>query len=180
MGAENKLLMTWRGKPLVAHVVDHLLASSVAHVLVVTGYQEDRLRAALVGRTVSYVSNARFAEGMSTSLIAGIDAVPADADGVLVALGDMPRIDSGVIDRLIAAFNPAQGQSICLPVFNSCWGNPVLWARRYLGDIAKLSGDAGARGLLQANRNAICEVATADDAVLADIDTPEAFAALTE
>ncbi len=180
MGQDNKLLMTWRGKPLVAHVVDQLLTSSVAHVVVVTGHEQEKLCAALGDRPVSYVSNPRFAEGLSTSLIAGIEAVPKDADGVLVALGDMPRIDSGVIDRLVAAFNPAEGRSICLPVFAGNWGNPVLWGLSYLDQMAKLTGDAGARGLLQANRNAIWEVAAGNDAVLADIDTPEAFAALAE
>jgi molybdenum cofactor cytidylyltransferase len=178
MGADNKLLMTWRGKPLVAHVVDQLLASSIAHVVVVTGYEQDKLRGALAGRPVIYVDNPRFAWGLSTSLIAGIDAVPADADGVLVALGDMPRIETDVINRLIAAFNPAEGRSICLPVFDGKWGNPVLWARSYLDQMATLSGDAGAKSLLQSNLNAICEVAVADDAVLVDIDTPEAFAEL--
>lgn len=178
MGNDNKLLMTWRGKPLVAHVVDRLLASSVAQVVVVTGYEQDKLRGALPGRAVSYAHNPRFAEGLSTSLIAGIDAVPADTDGVLVALGDMPRIDTAVIDRLVAAFNPAERRSICLPVFEGKWGNPVLWARPYLDQMAKLSGDAGAKSLLQANLAEICEVASENDAVLADIDTPEAFAAL--
>jgi molybdenum cofactor cytidylyltransferase len=170
--------MAWRGEPLVAHVVDRLLASSITHVVVVTGHEQEKLRAALANRTVRYVNNPRFADGLSTSLIAGIHAVPADADGVLVALGDMPRIDTEVIDRLIAAFNPTVGKSICLPVFDGKWGNPVLWARSYLDQMAKLSGDAGAKSLLQANHAAICEVAVADDAVLVDIDTPEAFATL--
>ena len=179
MGGDNKLLMIWRGKPLIAHVVDHLLASSVAHVVVVTGHEEEKLRAALTGRTVNFVHNPRFAEGLSTSLIAGIGSVPADADGVLIALGDMPRADAAVIDSLIAAFNPAEGWSICLPVFDEKPGNPVLWARSYLDPMAKLSGDAGAKSLLEANRDSICEVMVANDAVLMDVDTLEAFAALT-
>jgi molybdenum cofactor cytidylyltransferase len=178
MGASNKLLMRWRGKPLVAHAVEQLLASSVTTVVVVTGYQEDQVRAALSDLSVTYVSNPRFAEGLSTSLIAGIAAVPSDADGAMVALGDMPRIDAALIDSLITAFRPAEGRAICLPVFAGKWGNPVLWARRYLDDMAELSGDVGAKGLLQANLNAICEVAATSDAILADIDTPEAFAAL--
>jgi molybdenum cofactor cytidylyltransferase len=144
----------------------------------VTGHQEDQVRAALGDQAVRYVSNLHFAEGLSTSLIAGISAVASDADGVLVALGDMPRVDAALVDSLIAAFKPEEGRSICLPVFDGKRGNPVLWARRYLGEMVKLDGDIGAKSLLQANLDAICEVPATSDAVLADIDTPAEFAAL--
>jgi molybdenum cofactor cytidylyltransferase len=83
-----------------------------------------------------------------------------------------------LVDSLIAAFEPAKGRSICLPVFCGTWGNPVLWARCYLAEMEGLTGDAGAKGLLQTHIDEICEIAAPDDAVLADIDTAEAFATL--
>jgi molybdenum cofactor cytidylyltransferase len=90
----------------------------------------------------------------------------------------MPRISPAVLDRLIAAFNPVEGRAICLPTFNGKRGNPVLWARRFFPEMADLAGDVGARHLIGDHAELVCEVAMPDDAVLTDIDTPEALAML--
>jgi molybdenum cofactor cytidylyltransferase len=110
-------------------------------------------------------------------LKAGIHAVPADCDGALVLLGDMPEISAVLIDRMIAAFSPADGRSICVAVHEQKRGNPVLWARRFFPEIEALSGDLGAKELIAAHDELVCDV-EADGAVLRDIDTPDALAAL--
>jgi molybdenum cofactor cytidylyltransferase len=103
--------------------------------------------------------------------------VPANCDGAIVLLGDMPEISSSLIDRMIAAFSPADGRMICVAVHENKRGNPVLWARRFFPDIEALSGDVGARELIAAHEELVCDV-DADGAVLRDIDTPAALAAL--
>lgn len=178
MGERNKLLMDWHGSKLVAHVVRQLGKSAATDIVVVTGHQSADVRHALSGTKAIFTENPRFADGLSTSLAAGIAALPADIDGVVIALGDMPLVDAGVVDRLIAAFNPTEGRAICLPTYQGKWGNPVLWAGRFLPEMARLTGDAGARGMLQAYADQVCEVAMTDDAILADVDTPDAFMAL--
>jgi molybdenum cofactor cytidylyltransferase len=107
----------------------------------------------------------------------GLSAVPPAADGALVLLGDMPQIDAVLLDRVIAAFSPADGRSICIAMHQHKRGNPVLWARRFFPEIAGLAGDAGAKALLAQHEEVVCEI-DADAAVLRDIDTPEALAAL--
>jgi len=175
----NKLLAPIDGVAMVARVVDAVLASRARPVIVVTGNEADKVRAALADRDVVFVHNPDFAEGLSGSLRRGIAAVPADCDGALVCLGDMPRVTAEDIDRLIAAFNPVEGRAICVPVRDGKRGNPVLWARRFFAEIQALGGDVGAKHLIGAYAEAVAEVASADDGVLIDIDTPQALAGFT-
>jgi molybdenum cofactor cytidylyltransferase len=178
MGPANKLLAEVDGKPMVRRAVEAALASAAAPVFVVLGHDAHRLRTALRGCKVHFVDNPDFAEGMSTSLRRGLAALPDDADGAVVLLGDMPRIDQAAIDRLIAAFDPDEGRSICVPVWNGKRGNPVLWARRYFSEMADIAGDVGARHLIGEHGDQVAEVPMPDDAALVDIDTPEALNAL--
>jgi molybdenum cofactor cytidylyltransferase len=135
---------------------------------------------ALRGCKVTFVHNPDFAEGMSTSLKKGLAALPAGTDGILVCLADMPRIGAAVLDRLIAAFNPLEGRAICVPTWNGKRGNPVLWDKRFFAEMAELAGDVGAKHLIGEHADLVAEVAMADDAILTDIDTPEALAALRQ
>ena len=174
----NKLLLPIEGTPMVARTVDALIASSATDIVVVTGHQADQVRAALAGRGVAFVHNPDFAAGLSTSLKAGLAVLPADADGVLVCLGDMPLVTPAHLDRLIAAFNAVEGRLVCVPTYDGKRGNPVLWARRFFAEMGQLSGDVGARGLLELHADALCEVAMSDAGVLLDVDTPDAFNAV--
>ena len=75
---------------------------------------------------------------------AGIAAVPADADGAIVCLGDMPQVDATLIDRLLAAFDPEKGALVVVPTMDGKRGNPVVWSRRFFPELAELGGDVGA------------------------------------
>ncbi len=176
MGAANKLLEPVGGKAMVARAVEAALGADVATVTVVTGHEADRVRAALAEYPVAFTHNPDYAQGLSASLKTAALAAPADADAVVVLLGDMPGVTSAHIDRLIAAFNPVEGRAICVPTRNGKRGNPVLWAARFLPDMATLSGDVGAKPLIGQNEDVLVEVEMTDGAVLADVDTPEALA----
>src|SRR3954454_10444844 len=174
MGALNKMIAEVDGKPMVAHVLDAVTASQAGPVVVVTGHDPDAVRAALADHEIRFAHNPLYAEGLSTSLRAGIAALPSDIDGVLVCLGDMPRVGPETLNRLIAAFNPVEGRAICVPTVNGKRGNPVLWDRRFFPEMQDLAGDVGARHLIGAHADVVCEVAMDEPGVLLDIDTPEA------
>ena len=180
MGAANKLLADVDGVPMVRRAVDAALASSARPVIVVTGNEQGKVQAALRGCKATFVHNPGFADGMSTSLRAGLAALPDRTDGVLICLGDMPLVTPAVLDRLIGAFNPIEGRAICVPTWNGKRGNPVLWDRRFFAEIAGLAGDVGAKHLIGEHADLVAEVAMPDDAVLTDIDTPEALASLRQ
>lgn len=176
MGGTNKLLADVGGAPLVARAVDAALASQADTVIVVTGHQGEAVAAALAGKPVRFVHNPHFADGLSASLRVGLAAVPADADAVVVCLGDMPRVAAGVIDRLIAAYNPLEGRAICVPTTHGKQGNPVLWDRGYFTEMAGLTGDSGAKRLIGQHADQLCEVSVDDAGVLYDVDTPDLLA----
>lgn len=177
MGAVNKMLAEIDGLPMVAHVVDAALASRADPVIVVTGHEEQRIRAALESRDVAFAHNPNYAEGLSTSLRRGLAALPADVDGVVVCLGDMPSVTPTHLNLLIACFDPDAGKSICVPTYEGKRGNPVLWDRRYFREITEVAGDVGARHLIGAHDDKVTEVPMPDPGVLLDLDTPQALAA---
>jgi molybdenum cofactor cytidylyltransferase len=178
MGGPNKLLEEINGKPLVRIATEHVLASRARPVIVVTGHQKERVERALTGLPVTFVHNPDFADGLSTSLKAGIAAVAADADGAVVCLGDMPQVSAGLIDRLIAAFDPARGALVAIPTIGGKRGNPVLWSRRFFPDLMAIEGDVGARHLIGGYGEAVAEVPVDDAAAMTDVDTPEALTAV--
>jgi molybdenum cofactor cytidylyltransferase len=174
----NKLLEPVGGRPMILHAVDAVLASAARPVIVVTGHQAEDIRRAVAGHEVTLVHNAAYEEGMSTSLRAGIAALPKECEGALVCLGDMPGIRAGHIESLIAAFNPAESRSIIVPVHGGRRGHPVLWAARFFAEMASIKGDVGARHLIGEHADEVREVTIDDPSVLLDVDTPEALADL--
>ncbi len=173
MGPSNKLLMEIEGVALVRRTVTALGAAQVAQVIVVTGHQEPEVRKALAGLNVTIVHNPRYAEGLSTSLKAGIEALAPDIAAAVVGLGDMPGVTAEHVNCLIAGFSPGGDRAIGVPVHNGKRGNPVLWARRFFEDVQGVAGDVGARHLIGANESLVYEVEFGDTAVLTDLDTPE-------
>lgn len=175
MGGANKLASSLDGEPLLRRVVGAALASQLRPVVLVTGHEPDRARAVLDGLDVRFVHNPDYAEGISTSLAAGIRALPADVDAAAVLLGDMPRVSAGLIDRLAAALNPDAGGLIAVPVRAGRRGNPVVWSRRFFPELTTLEGDVGARHLIAANAEAVVEVPVDEDGPFIDVDTRDAL-----
>ena len=175
MGGPNKLLAEIGGRPLVRIAAEEALASRARPVIVVTGHQRDKVEAALAGLDVKLVHNPDFAEGLSTSLKSGLAAVPAEADGAVICLGDMPQVRAELIDRLIAAFDPERGALVVVPTIDGKRGNPVVWSRRFFAELMALEGDVGARHLIGRYPEAVTEVPLTDTAALIDVDTPEAL-----
>ena len=180
MAPANKLLVEVDGVAMARRAVDAALASQAVATVVVLGNDAARVRRVLDGCQATIVDNPDFAAGLSSSLRAGVAALPADLDGVLVLLGDMPRVTPAHLDRLIAAFAPAEGRAICIPTHRAKRGNPILWDARFLPEMRALDGDQGARGLIGRHADQVCEVEMPDDGVLLDVDTPSALAALGE
>ena len=178
MGEANKLLADIGGKPMLRHVAEAALASQAQQVLVVVGHQADEVCAALTGLDVAFVANLDFATGLSSSLKAGIRALPQGAAGALVLLGDMPRIETAHLDAMIAAFASEAGNAVVVPMHRGQRGNPVLWPADLFAEILALEGDVGARSLLARHAPRVREIDLGTDAIVMDVDTPEALARL--
>jgi molybdenum cofactor cytidylyltransferase len=178
MGAVNKMLAEIGGKPLVRIAVEQAIASRAKPVIVVTGHQHEKVEAALKDLPVRLVRNPDYAGGLGTSLKAGIAAVPENADGAIVCLGDMPQVDAALIDRLVGAFDPERGALVIVPSINGRRGNPVVWSRRFFHDLMSIQGDIGARHLIGTYAEAVVEIPVVGAAALTDVDTPESLSAV--
>jgi molybdenum cofactor cytidylyltransferase len=175
MGTRNKLLADLGGVPMVRRVAATALRSKARPLLVVTGHQAAEVAAALSGLGVTFVANPDYATGLSSSLKAGIRAVPPECAGALILLGDMPRISPKDIGALLDAFAGAPDRLV-VPVHAGRQGNPVLWPRRYFAELLQLEGDAGAKRLIATHSDDVRNVDLGTDAIFADVDTPEALA----
>ncbi|MEM1418827.1 MAG: NTP transferase domain-containing protein, partial [Myxococcota bacterium] len=181
MGAANKLLVPVDGEAMVRRVVRAVLGAGVETVVVVTGHEAEAVRAALEDFPVELVHNERFAEGMGTSLGAGVRALERRVDAAFVCLGDMPRLAPAHLEALTAAYAPREGRLVVVPVHGEGKarerGHPVLFDARFFPELAALEGDRGARRLLDEHAD-VAAMVPLDAAVLLDVDTPEALADL--
>jgi molybdenum cofactor cytidylyltransferase len=175
MGA-NKMLADIAGEPLIRRTVTTVGRSKARPLIVVTGHESEQVEGALAGLDATIIRNRRYAQGLATSLNAGIAAVPAAAAGALICLGDMPLVRPKIIDALIDRFVEEPRLRAVVPAHAGEWGNPVLLSRGLFSAIAALTGDAGARGLLRECPDVA--VIEADQSVLLDADTPQALRAL--
>ena len=178
MGGPNKLLAEIGGRPLVRIVAEQAVASRASPVIVVTGHERAKVEAALAGLRVRFAHNPDYAAGLSTSLKAGLGALPPSVDGAIVCLGDMPQVTAGLIDRLVEAFDPERGALVVVPTIDGKRGNPVVWSRRFFSDLMALDGDVGARHLIATYADVVAEVPVEDAAALTDVDTPDALLAV--
>ncbi len=179
MGSDNKLLAVIDGKPMVRHVVETLQASEVDDILMVTGHDADNVIKTVWDLGIPSVQNPDFADGLSTSLKVGFEILSARADAIVVCLGDMPFVTAQSLNKLIKAFDPAAGKSIVVPTTAGKRGNPVLLSVQYLPDVMAITGDMGAKAVINSNDHAIESVEIDSSEIFTDIDTPEILAALT-
>ena len=165
----EKLLASWRGRPLYEHALEALASSpGVGETLVVVrpGFAVPRARP-----LCRFVLNPEHAEGMGSSLRAGVREAPGDTDAYLVALADMPRITPGLVASLIARYE-AVGKRIVVPVHRGRRGHPVLISRELREPLLALAGDVGAREIVRAHPEWVGELETGDESVLLDVDVP--------
>jgi molybdenum cofactor cytidylyltransferase len=175
---ENKLLLPLDGKPVLRHVVDAIRGSSVTSTTLVLGHQAEAVRALFEDAPVDFVVNEDYRLGLSTSLKKGLAALAPEVDGAMVFLGDMPDVDSALIDRMIGSFDPGQMRAIIVPKRGGRRGHPVLWGRGFFPILTeKMTGDIGAKAFIGQYAEWVAEIEADHDGVFTDLDTPEAFRA---
>jgi molybdenum cofactor cytidylyltransferase len=171
-----KPLLELGGKPLLQHVVEALQSSGhIEPIVVVTGHEESRLRAAMAGHPLTWVHNAAYADGeMLASVKAGVRALPAGTSAVVLALGDQPAVSMATIARLTRAWQDAQTPMV-LPVFQGRRGHPLVLAASLWPEILALGLGETLKTLVHRHLGEALQVAVEDPAVLADLDTPEDY-----
>jgi molybdenum cofactor cytidylyltransferase len=173
MGA-HKLLLPLDGAPVIVYSVRQALASGLRPVIVVVGHASEQLRDSLAHLSVTIALNAQYHEGIASSVRAGVAALDASVTGAVITLGDQPLLPAAHLAAL-AAQGHATGAAIVATRFAGHTGNPIYFGREVFHDLARLSGDHGARGLLAGGQHAVVYLPLEDADAALDIDTPADF-----
>jgi molybdenum cofactor cytidylyltransferase len=170
---ETKQILPWAGTTLVAHSVRTALDAGLDPVIVVLGYQAEKVEKMLAGLPIQLAYNPDFATGQSSSLRKGLEALPPSTGAAVFLLADQPFITADIIKAIVRAHRQSFAPA-CVPVFEGQRGNHVLFDKTLFGELNELRGDTGGRELLEQYQDVIVAV-PADRGVLVDIDTPEEY-----
>ena len=189
MGAgRHKLLLPLGDRPVLAHTIEATLASQARPIVVVLGHQiaqvRDQISPYLDHPDVFSIENTDYLQGMSTSLRAGIQALidrestagPSAHSlvGVLIVLGDQPLMTARILDTLIASKH-ATGKRILIPFYNGERGNPVLFDASLFPELLEITGDGGARSVIERHRSEVARIELGASMASYDVDTWDAY-----
>ncbi len=146
----NKLLADYQRRPIIRWVAEAALASQLTQILVVLGHQAVAVGDALADLPIDTVVNQDYQHGQSTSVISGLKAVQTNYSAAMYLMGDQPLIETAIIDELITAYVKSE-HDICYPSFQNKRRNPVIFGDVFFDDILALTGDTGARAIIDAN-----------------------------
>jgi molybdenum cofactor cytidylyltransferase len=168
----DKLLATLDGRAVVRWSAD-ALATAVDDLIVVVRDEESPVQRALDGLSVRWAINREADHGMSTAIRAGIGAVAADVEAVIIALGDQPLVEAHVAEQLVARWRETGARAV-QPRYDDGRGHPVLFARSLFPALRALDGDVGARAVLDACGDGLDLIAVEGTRPI-DVDTPDAL-----
>jgi molybdenum cofactor cytidylyltransferase len=174
---QPKLLLSWKGETLIKRAARTALEAGLDPVMVVTGSGAVEMQAALAGLSVQMVYNPDWGDGQSTSVRAGINALPEQTAAVIFLLADQPYVSAGLIQQLVKTYAQSR-PSILAPFVGEKRANPVLFDHSMFDALCRLQGDAGARSIF--TRYPPTSLRWPDERLLFDFDTPEDYRKLIE
>ena len=181
MGFPKALLLTTAGRPFVVSIADTFAAAGIADIVVVTGRDHDRRADALAHAQLAVspriVRNPDPSRGQLSSLLIGIEAVPADAPAVVVTLVDVPMLTAETVRLVISEWQRTQAP-IVRPAIGKQHGHPVVFDRRLFRELRQAALDVGAKAVIRAHAGEIVNVPVTDAGCLVDVDTPRDYEAL--
>ncbi len=172
---QPKLLLPWKGEPLIRHVANIAL-DCLDPVIVITGAWEKEVLDALTDLPVKIFHNHEWMNGQSTSIRAGIYALHHDVDAALFLLGDQPYVSPKLLQGMVEKYFQAH-PSILAPYVGDKRSNPVLFDHSIFNELCQLEGDIGARAIFKHHQ--ITPYTWHDEKLLLDIDTPEDYQKMT-
>ena len=177
MGAANKLLLPFRGVPLIRRVAATISALPFADVIVATGHEAESVEGVLGGLPVRVVRNPAYEEGQMTTVRAALGALGAASDGVMICLGDQPALTDADLELIAKTFLDRPGIDVLVPMFQGVRGNPIVLSRASLDAILARGGNFGCRQFVANNADLVSTFEMPNDHVLVDVDRPEDYAA---
>jgi len=167
-----KLLLDWGGRPVIRRAVEQLTGRGM-ELIVVLGHEGSAIREALDGLPVRFVENPEPEAGQAGSIARGVSALEPGVEAALIGLGDQPALPPDVVPRLLETFRQT-GKSVVAPLYRGAQGNPVLFAASVFPELRSLTGDRGARAVVEKDPGRVSLVRF-DLPIPADLDTVEEY-----
>jgi molybdenum cofactor cytidylyltransferase len=176
---QPKQLLPVDGQPMLRRVTAAACATELAQIVVVVGAHADAVRQALAGLPVDVVVNEAWAEGMSTSIKAGLSALDSGIQAALIILADQPGLTPDLLNSLVARYYATRAPIIA-PFYRDQRGNPVLFDRSLFGELVATEGDQGGRELVLRHARELGRIQVDDPSVLLDVDTRQDYERTTK
>ena len=176
MNGENKLLKKIQDIPLIKHSVRNILASSIDELIIVLGYQKEIIEKLIdKNEKIKFVFNENFANGMSSSIKTGVNQLSEKTEAFFICLGDMPMVNHDIYNQLIKS---KDNKEIIIPTYKGQQGNPVLFNKSMKEKIMSITGDIGAKKILELNKDKILNLEIDDQSITKGFDTQDNFNSL--
>ena len=176
MNGENKLTKKIQGIPLIKHSVKNILASSIDELIIVLGYQKEIIEKLIdKNEKIKFVFNKDFESGMASSIKTGLNNLSEKTEAFFICLGDMPMVSHDIYNQLIKS---KDNKEIIVPTYKGQQGNPVLFNKSMKEKIIGITGDVGAKKILELNKDKILSLEISDQGITRGFDTQDDFNSL--
>jgi len=173
MRGNNKLLAHIKGSPMIRRVVQAALESKADEVIVVLGWEEEKIRAALAGLPCRIVVNSAYEEGQSSSVKVGLAEISPSTRAILILPGDVAMVNARLINMVIEKYDLG-GCAIVVAAHGGRSGHPILFDKQLFPEIRRINEETfGLKAIVKKHENEVCLVETGSPNVLKDVDTPE-------
>ena len=176
MVSENKLTKKIQGVPLIKHSVKNILASSINELIIVLGHQREIIEKLIdKNEKIKFIFNKDFESGMASSIKTGLDNLSEKTEAFFICLGDMPKVSHDIYDQLIKS---KDNKEIIVPTYKRQQGNPVLFNKSMKEKVIDISGDIGAKKILELNKDKILNLEINDQNITKGFNTQGDFSSL--
>ena len=176
MNGVNKLTKKIQGIPLIKLSVKNILASSINELIIVLGHQKEIIEKLIdKNEKIKFVFNKNFESGMASSIKTGLNNLSEKTEAFFICLGDMPMVSHDIYNQLIKSKN---NKEIIVPTYKGQQGNPVLFDKSMKEKVLNISGDIGAKKILELNKDKILNLKISDQGITRGFDTQDNFNSL--
>ena len=174
-----KALLPYRGGTFLEHLLKVTDHPQIGWRRVVLGADAGAILAGAEFRADEVVINKNWEAGQLSSIQAGVRSLPDGTDGILLCLIDHPLISGELVGQLVERFY-SSGKAIALPVYKGRRGHPVIFAARLYDELLSAPLETGARAVVWAHRDEVCEMETTEEGCILNLNDPDAFAKARE
>ena len=165
-----KQLLPFRGSTVLEQIIKNLSESNLDELIVVTGYQAEKIAQRITDKQIKIAVNREFQRGIGSSIKSGLAQVSDRSDAIMVVLGDQPLIEKDTINPLIQTFSMTD-QGILVPIYQGIRGHPVIFDAKYKDELLRLPDEVGGRKLIKEHSEDVLKIEVDTESVIVDVDT---------